>query len=134
MNADRTKVQGSVAALPQTTNSLHGCLGRWSIGKGCDEQVSDVYVAFGFNVTVTGFISLGIDLRESPWNSPLPYFLPPSCDAGIQARAHLHSTLTDPNMPLDECLGEDPSSAVLWQCIPRVKQVVCMPLMGSKAK
>ena len=55
-------MQRTIASSLETTNSLQSCLERWSVGKWCEEQVSDVYVAFGFNVTLVAFISLRIDL------------------------------------------------------------------------
>ena len=38
------------------------CLGKRGIGKWGNEQVSDVYVAFSFNIMVAAFIGLGADL------------------------------------------------------------------------
>lgn len=37
-------------------------------------------------------------------------------------------------MPLEDCLGEDASSAVLEQYMPRIKQVIYRLLVGLKAK
>jgi len=59
-----SNVQETVAALLETTKRLQDCLGKWSMGKASDEQVSDVYVDVGtkFNATVTAFMGFGIDL------------------------------------------------------------------------
>jgi len=107
-----SNVQETVAALLETTKQLQGCLRRWGIGKASDEQVSDVYVDFGtkFNATVTAFMSLGIDLSD------------------------LYSIPTDLRLPLEDCLGEEASSAVLEQYMPRIKQVIYRLLVGLKAK
>ncbi|KAF9779218.1 hypothetical protein BJ322DRAFT_1113570 [Thelephora terrestris] len=107
-----SNVQETVAALLETTKQLQDCLKKWSVGGASDEQVSDVYVDFGtkFNATVTAFMSLGIDISD------------------------LYSIPTDLRVPLEDCLGEDASSAVLELYLPRIKQVIYRLLIGLKAK
>ncbi|KAG6855946.1 hypothetical protein H0H87_009139 [Tephrocybe sp. NHM501043] len=92
-------VSGSVRRLILTAKHMQEKLRHWSIGKASEAEVSDAYVRFGtaFNETITAFKCHKIDLSD------------------------IYSVPGEIRIPLEQCLGNDPSPELLEQYMPEGK-------------
>jgi len=111
-SAAGSDVPQCVTSLLDSTKELTECLQRWSVGRATEKQVSDVYVAVGtrFNVMVSAFITMGIDMSE------------------------LYSIPVDLRVRLEECLSEDASPSILAQHMPAIRSTLYRLLAGLKGK
>ncbi|GLB43312.1 putative cytoskeletal regulatory protein binding [Lyophyllum shimeji] len=105
-------VPGTVRSLLLSTKQLQDLLKQWSLGQATEGQVSDAYVQIGqdFNNTIRAFAYHQIDLSD------------------------IHSIPGELRVPLEQCLGEDPSPEVLQNYMPQVKQVLYKLLRGLQAR
>ncbi|KAG6827828.1 hypothetical protein H0H92_010315 [Tricholoma furcatifolium] len=105
-------VPGSVRNLLLSTKRLQDLLKQWSIGQATETEVSDVYVQIGtdFNTTVRAFAHHQIDLSD------------------------IHSIPGELRIPLEQCLGEDPSPEILESYMPEVRRVLYKLLKGLQSR
>ncbi|KAG6820411.1 hypothetical protein H0H93_000657 [Arthromyces matolae] len=105
---NQADVSSCVRNLLIATKRLQELLKEWSRGQATETQVSDVYVQIGtdFNNTVRAFAYHQIDLSD------------------------IHSIPGELRVPLEQCLGEDPSPEVLEHYMPEVRRVLYKLLRG----
>ncbi|RDB15933.1 hypothetical protein Hypma_003595 [Hypsizygus marmoreus] len=105
-------VPGSVRNLLLSTKRLQEKLGLWSVGQATEGQVSDAYVQIGtdLNATIRAFAYHNIDLSD------------------------VHTVPQELRTVLEQCLGEDPSPAILENYMPQVRQVLYKLLKGLQAR
>jgi len=109
---NQVDVPGAVRNLLLSTKRLQDLLKQWSMGQATEGQVSDAYVQIGtdFNTTIRAFAYHQIDLSD------------------------IHSIPGELRVPLEQCLGEDPSPEILENYMPQVKQVLYKLLKGLQAR
>ncbi|KAG6902480.1 hypothetical protein C0995_016057 [Termitomyces sp. Mi166 len=109
---DQGDVPSSVRDLLLSTKRLQELLKKWSLGQATETQVSDAYVQIGndFNTTVRAFAIHQIDLSD------------------------IHSIPGELRVPLEQCLGEDPSPEILESYMPEVRRVLYKLLRGLQAR
>ncbi|KAG6841196.1 hypothetical protein C0991_000993 [Blastosporella zonata] len=105
-------VPGTVRSLLLSTKRLQELLKEWSVGQATELQVSDGYVQIGtdFNNAIRAFAYHQIDLSD------------------------IHSIPGELRVPLEQCLGEDPSPEILETYMPEVRQVLYKLLKGLQAR
>ncbi|KAH0582504.1 hypothetical protein H2248_010447 [Termitomyces sp. 'cryptogamus'] len=112
ISAEQGDVPNSVRSLLLSMKHLQALLKKWSFGHATDNQVSDAYVQIGhdFNTTVRAFAYHSIDLSD------------------------IHSIPGELRVPLEQCLGEDPSPETLELYMPEVRRVLYKLLKGLQAR
>lgn len=105
-------VPGSVRSLLLSTTRLQELLKEWSLGHATEDQVSDAYVRIGteFNTTISAFAAYHIELSD------------------------IHNIPGELRVPLEKCLGEDPSPEALERYMPEVKHILVKLLRGLQAR
>ncbi|KAG6888142.1 hypothetical protein C0992_009514 [Termitomyces sp. T32_za158] len=112
VSGDQGDVPSSVRRLLLSTKRLQELLKQWSLSQATEMQVSDAYVQIGndFNTTVRAFAHHRIDLSD------------------------IHSIPGELRIPLEQCLGEDPSPEILESYMPEVRRVLYKLLKGLQAR
>ncbi|KAF8884062.1 hypothetical protein CPB84DRAFT_1789548 [Gymnopilus junonius] len=101
-------VSSAVKNLLMSTKRLQEVLKLWSVDQATEGDVSDVYVQIGheFNVTISAFAYHQIELSD------------------------IHSVPAELRNVLERYLGEDPSPAILEECMPELRKVLFKLLKG----
>ncbi|KAG6846475.1 hypothetical protein H0H93_013737 [Arthromyces matolae] len=108
----RDEVSSSVLSLLLATKHLQDLLKQWSTGHATEAQISDAFVQFGanFNVTINAFAEYNIDLSD------------------------IYSVSEELRIPLEQCLGDEPSPQALEQHMPAVRRALYRLFEGIKAR
>lgn len=134
-------VPGSVRCLLLSTKRLQDLLQQWSVEQATETQVSDVFVEIGtnFNAAIRAFAYHQIDLRCAFWRIVLlklggltrRFFI---LSSSWFRSSEIHSIPQELRTVLEQCLGEDPSPAVLETYKPEVRKVIYKLLRGLQAR
>ncbi|KAF9461522.1 hypothetical protein BDZ94DRAFT_1263567 [Collybia nuda] len=109
---NQADVPNAVRSLLLSTKSLQEILKLWSTGHATEGEVSDTYITVvsNFNKTVNAFAYHHISLND------------------------IHPVPTELRAVLEQCLGEDPSPAILDQYMPQVRQILYKLLKGLQTR
>ncbi|PPQ76741.1 hypothetical protein CVT26_004462 [Gymnopilus dilepis] len=105
-------VSSAVRNLLMSTKRLQEVLKLWSVEQATEEEVSNVYVQIGheFNVTISAFAYHQIELSD------------------------IHTIPAELRTILERYLGEDPSPAILAECLPELRKVLYKLLKGLQSR